>query len=142
MPDIEDLIQKAQQEGKFDDLPGKGKPLHLDENPFVNPEWQLAHHVLKNAGYSLPWIEKRKEIIQSLEIARMELTRSWDWYQSVEHTAQADVQWRQASIQFQEKMDRLNKKIFVYNLEVPSAAFQIAPLQYEHELESICNQSR
>jgi hypothetical protein len=33
MPNIEELTQRAIQEGKFSDLPGKGKPLRLDENP-------------------------------------------------------------------------------------------------------------
>jgi hypothetical protein len=28
--------------GKFDDLPGKGKPLRLDDNSMVGPEWRLT----------------------------------------------------------------------------------------------------
>ncbi len=31
MSDIDDPIKKAMQDGQFDDLPGKGKPLNLDE---------------------------------------------------------------------------------------------------------------
>ena len=62
MPNIEEHIRQAMQAGKFDDLPGKGKPLSLDENPLADPEWQLAFHMLKDAGFSLPWIESLKEI--------------------------------------------------------------------------------
>ncbi len=47
MPNIEDLIQRAIQEGKFSDLPGKGKPLRLDDNPHADPDWQLAYHLLE-----------------------------------------------------------------------------------------------
>ncbi len=69
MKDIDDAIQKAMQAGQFDDLPGKGKPLNLDENPFADPEWELAQHVLKSSGYTLPWIETRQQIERELEAA-------------------------------------------------------------------------
>ena len=47
MPDlsIEEIIRRAIQEGKFDDLPGKGEPLQLDDNPHEDPEWRAAHHI-------------------------------------------------------------------------------------------------
>ena len=62
MPNIEELIQRAIQEGKFSDLPGKGKPLRLDENPHADPDWQLAYHLLKENSFSLPWLELRQEL--------------------------------------------------------------------------------
>ena len=34
---IEQQIQQAQREGQFDDLPGQGRPLRLDES--VDPNW-------------------------------------------------------------------------------------------------------
>lgn len=36
MPNIEELIQKAIAEGKFDDLPGQGKPLNLEDDALVD----------------------------------------------------------------------------------------------------------
>jgi DnaJ family protein C protein 28 len=62
MIDSDDPIKNAMQAGQFDDLPGKGKPLNLDGNPFADPEWELAHHVLKSGGFTLPWIETRRQI--------------------------------------------------------------------------------
>ena len=32
---VEERIQKAQEEGVFDNLPGKGKPLQLDDDSCV-----------------------------------------------------------------------------------------------------------
>jgi hypothetical protein len=32
---IEDRIQRAQQEGAFDNLPGKGKPLDFEDDSFI-----------------------------------------------------------------------------------------------------------
>ena len=59
MNKAEDQIRRAMEEGKFDDLPGEGKPLRLENDPFEDPEWRMAHHVLRNGGFTLPWIEAK-----------------------------------------------------------------------------------
>ena len=79
MSDIEEHIRRAIEEGKFKDLPGQGKPLQLDENRYENPEWRLAHHLLRSSGFTLPWIERRKEIENELEAARAGLRRAVAW---------------------------------------------------------------
>lgn len=139
MPDIDDIIQKAQQEGKFDHLPGKGKPLRLDGDPFVEPEWRLAHHMLKSSGFTLPWIEKRKEILLALETARAELTRTWAWYEENPDQADAQITWQRALNLFSDRVERLNKQIIAINLEVPSIQFHLPAIQYEKEVEAICS---
>jgi hypothetical protein len=77
--DIEEHIRRAIESGKFDDLPGKGKPLNLDDDQWVDSDWRLAHHTLKSAGYTLPWIEMLKEIDLEIEAARLALRRAWEW---------------------------------------------------------------
>jgi len=72
---IEEIIQKAMQEGAFDNLPGKGQPLDLDDNPHLDPEWQLAYHLLKENGYAPEFIEKRQIIELELAKARAALAR-------------------------------------------------------------------
>lgn len=57
----ERAIREAQERGEFDNLPGAGRPLQAE--PWEG-EWDMAHHVLKQAGYTLPWIELGKEIEQ------------------------------------------------------------------------------
>ena len=74
MPNIEEQIRRAQEGGQFDDLPGKGKPLRLDENPHEDPEWRLAHQILRNGGFSLPWIEMWREIEAELTLASRRAT--------------------------------------------------------------------
>ena len=34
---VERKIREARKRGMFDELPGKGRPLDLKENPFLNP---------------------------------------------------------------------------------------------------------
>ena len=141
MSNIEDHIHQAMQEGKFDDLPGKGKPLNLDDNPLSDPEWRMAHHMLQSSGFTLPWIEKRQEIESGLEIARQELRRAWEWRgraaQGGIPPAQAEREWQRALERFQSRVVEINKKLFSYNLEVPSSQFQRLPVSFEHEVESL-----
>jgi hypothetical protein len=58
---VEERIKAAQQEGAFDNLPGKGKPLNLDEDSGVPEDLRLTFKVLKNANCLPPEIELRKE---------------------------------------------------------------------------------
>jgi len=34
----------------------------------VDSDWRLAYHLLKTAGYTLPWIETLKEIDADVEV--------------------------------------------------------------------------
>ena len=58
----EEKIAAAIERGEFDDLPGQGKPLELDDNSNVPEELRAAYRLLKNAGYLPPEMALRKEI--------------------------------------------------------------------------------
>ena len=142
MPNVEEHLRKAIDEGKFDNLPGKGKPLHLDEsNPHADPEWELAYKMLKDAGYSLPWIETIREIEKDIEAARAELRRACEWYQDALSNStpveSVSSDWERSQLLFKEKIDSLNKRIRAYNLEVPNPRFQRPILNFEHEVQQI-----
>jgi len=142
MPNIEELMRRAMAEGKFDDLPGKGKPLHLDQsNPHADPEWELTYKILKDSGYSLPWIETIREIEKDIEAARKYLKLAWELHQEAISGSQAGSyiagEWNRALISFKEKLTALNKRIRDCNLEVPNARFQRPVLNYEMEVGKI-----
>ena len=55
-------IQEAMQRGEFDNLPGVGKPLNLEEY-FATPEdLRLAFSILKNANCAPAEVELMKEV--------------------------------------------------------------------------------
>ena len=61
---VEKKIKEASEKGEFDNLPGKGKPLALDDDSGIPEDLRLAYKVLKNADCLPPEIELRKEIRQ------------------------------------------------------------------------------
>ncbi|TKJ31829.1 MAG: hypothetical protein CEE40_00440 [Chloroflexi bacterium B3_Chlor] len=135
-------IQEAQEHGLFDDLPGKGKPLHLSEYPFVKPGWRLAHGILKNAGFTLYWIELdrtiRTELAQCLELLEDQLAWANEVLSSRKpgHWIEVELDdvYRWTKARFSERAERLNKKIELFNLIVPLINLQQHKIQIAEEL--------
>jgi DnaJ family protein C protein 28 len=63
---VEKQIREAMERGEFENLPGAGKPLDLDENPFAPEDWRLAFKILKDHNVAPEWIEQGKVIRQEL----------------------------------------------------------------------------
>jgi hypothetical protein len=61
-------ILEAIREGAFDDLPGAGQPLELEDDSNVPEDLRVAYKILKNAGYVPKEVALRKEIIQTEDL--------------------------------------------------------------------------
>jgi hypothetical protein len=48
---VERRIAEAIERGEFQDLPGEGRPIELDDDRLVPEELRVAYRILKNAGY-------------------------------------------------------------------------------------------
>ncbi|NUM46775.1 MAG: DUF1992 domain-containing protein [Anaerolineales bacterium] len=124
---IDQQIEEARREGKFDNLPGKGKPLKFNDNPFQDPALDAAYTLLKDNDFTLPWIAEGKEIEEALAQARTALARSWALYQRDrvgEHAAWAKSEWGRAERAFREQIAALNQKILNYNVAIPNSRFE------------------
>jgi len=58
----EERIREAIEHGEFDDLPGRGKPLKLEDDSHLPADLRLAYKILKNANCLPPELELRREI--------------------------------------------------------------------------------
>ena len=65
---VEERIRQSMEKGEFDNLPGTGKPLDLDDFSFVPEELRMAYKILKNADCVPPEIELKKEILQAEDL--------------------------------------------------------------------------
>jgi DnaJ homolog subfamily C member 28 len=92
----EKTLREAIENGEFDDLPGRGEPIDLRENPFEDPDLRTVHRLLRNAGFAPAWIEERKDIDAELARAKTKLSesngpmrsvppRGSGWVQSLSH---------------------------------------------------------
>jgi DnaJ homologue, subfamily C, member 28, conserved domain len=65
---VEDRIRKAQYKGDFDNLPGAGKPLDLQDDQHIPADLRLAYKILKNGDCLPPEIELKKEILRTEDL--------------------------------------------------------------------------
>lgn len=96
---IDEAIRDCEQNGGFDKLEGKGKPIEI-------PTGDPLNSVLKNAGYLPPWLELQHEIRDDIRA----LLRRHD----PENETSA----------IQNELAAINKKIARYNTLVPTPVLQ------------------
>jgi hypothetical protein len=149
MPDhnspIDEIIHNAMRRGEFDDLPGAGKPLALDDEAHIPAELRLAHRILKQNDLAPDWILLGKEIEAEREAAlaaldaaarthagaRSDARRSAKSQQMLEA---AEVVWAAAREAFRAAYCKLNQKILRYNLKLPPGFPHKPSLNAEREL--------
>jgi hypothetical protein len=135
--DIEDQIQKAREEGKFDNLRGKGKPLtHLDTDPF--------EQLVKEQGFRPHFVELDQEIRAKTEIARQAVRRTYEWVMQARGSGSVDRryaqdEWHKALHIFEQRLAEINQLIKSFNLELPEALrhTQKFPLKRDEELQRL-----
>lgn len=57
---VEQAIREARERGDFDNLPGQGQRLTIEENREAG-DWEMAYLLLKNGDMSPPWMELNRE---------------------------------------------------------------------------------
>ena len=138
---IDEIIHKAMQEGAFDNLPGKGKPLNVEENPYLDSEWQLAYHLLKQNGFAPDFIERRQQIELELADARTSLARAWAWRQQ-QLAGGKEADWvenelRRAQKEFANWVNKINVWIREYNSTIPMQSMFKAPVNIDTEVKRL-----
>ena len=129
---IEEQIREAQERGEFDNLPGTGKPLALDDNSYAGDN-ALAYHLLKSNGFAPPEIELIKEIrderarIEARLAKLVERGKALRARRILPFTSEKrafDTAVKNAAADYERTLRELNRKILVFNLSTPAAMHQ------------------
>ena len=111
-------IREALESGAFDDLPGKGRPLDLSENPFEEPMAGTIRRILRDNGVTHPIIEARRAIEAELESIRAQYRRN----------GRAD--------ELATRVKALNREIKLFNLRSPLPNFHLRVIDLQAEIDS------
>ncbi len=109
---VDRQIREAQERGEFDRLPGAGRPLQIE--PWEG-EWALAHHVLRQAGETLPWIS----LGQDIEAAEASLARILDAASELRPGPSFRADRERLRGRYLEKAAELDKLLVEYAFSVP-----------------------
>jgi len=135
---IDEIIRHAMEQGAFENLRGKGQPLKLDENPYLDKEWQLAYHLLKQNGFAPDFVEKRQAIEMQLAAARQAVGRSWAWKAKVLENGKdsdwVETEWEKARSKFETRIAAINASIRNYNVTIPVPSLYKKPVVVGDEL--------
>lgn len=136
----EEAIEEAIRSGAFDNLPGRGRPLNLINNPYA-PGTELAYQLLKDNQYTLPWISERVSLLARIQDLRDEIASSWRWYRSeyqavVSHDRRLGLvqEWSAVVVAWEERIAALNKDVLTVNLKQPGDQLEILKLALDSEL--------
>lgn len=143
----EGKIQEAIEEGKFDNLPGKGKPLVFDDDPATPAHIRMANKVLKNAGALPEWLQIRKDILEEREeieklkarlvrdnqLKRARLAALPAYHVAVRQFAEWHARSRAEMLRH---LKSVNNSILKFCLIAPATAAPFAPYKIEPEMNA------
>ncbi len=129
---VEEQIREAEARGAFAQLPGFGKPLHLEENVYAG-ERAMSYNLLKSNGFAPPEVELVKEIrhertrieeklAQLVRRGRILRSRRIPPFSSTKRAFNYAVE--QAASEYEAILRELNRKILTLNLTAPLAMHQ------------------
>lgn len=137
---IDQKIREAMERGDFNNLKGAGKPQNLERDPNVPPDWELAFHVLKNAGYAPDWIETRKQVNGERE----KLFAPFKRFAANPIPNKKEREEKRAKVvaQFRHGAAELNRLIDTYNLKAPTPQVHLHRIRVEHEIEKFLAENK
>ncbi|KAH6798841.1 Tetratricopeptide repeat superfamily protein [Perilla frutescens var. frutescens] len=128
---VEQRVWHAMEEGQFENLSGKGKPLNLDTNPHADPAEDTLYRILNKNGCAPEWVERNKEIRNSIAGWRLALRRAW-----MSKDGCDDSKWLETSEALKLQLRDLNNKVTHYNLIVPFGR-QMFGCKWEREIDRV-----
>ncbi len=144
---VEQAIRDMIERGEFDDLPGAGKPLKLDEDETTPRHLRMAYKLLKDNDLEPEWIMAEREIDEKRTHLRNEVKRGWRAYRgAVADAERADDRerrdsveraWRQVEGTLQQAAEKFNKAVLNFNIKVPKAIGQKTYFDLQAEIDRL-----
>ena len=139
---VSQAIEEAMREGAFDNLPGKGKPQNLNENPNEPSDMAMANKILKNNDTTPLWIGDRKKLLEDIESLRGEMAQRWGWMRDDWAVPNADRErlarrWTDQIASWTGQIDKLNSRIRDLNLTLPIWRMEVLRIHLADELARI-----
>jgi DnaJ family protein C protein 28 len=96
------------EEGHFENLPGKGKPLNLNTNPHADPAEDTLYRILSQNGCAPEWVELNKEIRGMIANWRSAFTKA-----CANRSENYGSTWSDDSRILQERIRQINDKVLL-----------------------------
>jgi DnaJ family protein C protein 28 len=136
------------QGGEFDGLPGAGKPLNLDDDPYTPEHLRMAHKMLRDHNMPPEWILESKALDEAREALNRQIARVRSRRQTMldaaarsdapeQARAEADAAWAEQKTRVQAQIIAYNRRALSYNLKVPRGVAHKAILDTDRMLRTL-----
>lgn len=98
------------EEGEFENLPGKGKPLNLSTNPHADPAEDTLYRILSKNGCAPEWVELNKVIRSEISAFRVALKNAWRSKCNGDQS-----KWAESSENLKKQLRDINDKVISSN---------------------------
>lgn len=123
---IDEQIRDAMRKGEFDDLPGAGKPLKLDDDAHTPDSLRMAHKILRDNDLAPDWMVQGRE----LDAQRDKLVAD------AKRLARAKPGSAALAV-LQDAAKQYNRQVLSYNLKVPRGVVHKRHFDLEQELAKL-----
>jgi hypothetical protein len=131
-------IKEAMDNGEFDDLPGKGQPLNLDEDMSIPIHQRMVARVLKNARALPEWLQAEKDIARETEAAQTLRERGVANFQRAKTDERRGRIGARLRTEYKDRMDLVNTLILKYNQFAPQGYCRVfAPFAIAREMQAL-----
>lgn len=127
MASIDEHIQDALRKGQFENLPGTGKPLKLDNDAHVPEAMRMANKLMRDNDLLPEWVAQSKD----LDAEREKLLAN------TRRIAQRGVTGGTAFDGLREAAKKHNSRVLSYNLKVPQGVAHKRHFDLEQELRKL-----
>ncbi len=149
MPSLMDeILNNAMQKGEFDNLPGAGKPLNLNNDPNTPNDLRMAYKILKENDMAPDWMAAGKDIDAAREKLVGDLRAAVRRYRGSLNDAARSAQPEQGRLKVEaswnitleslrESTKSLNRMALSFNLKAPKGVAHKLMFDFERELKQI-----
>ena len=104
---------------------GLGKSIRMErDSPILDDVQEKLNNMMGNAGFAPEWISLDKEIRQSIENVKKQLSTCWSKCGPHPMTLERKKEWEQELEELSQTVKTINKKITSLNLIVPTLSAQ------------------
>jgi DnaJ homolog subfamily C member 28 len=126
---IDNKVRESIGDGDISHLPGAGKPLNLGDDPYTPNDMRVAFKIMKDYNIAPDWVMVGKILEQTEEKLRKQIEIRATRYQHqranglrkgfILEEIKIENSWKIYIEEFTDHINRYNKEVLLYNLNVP-----------------------
>lgn len=145
---IDEILKDAMNRGDFDNLPGSGKPLKIEDDANTPQNLRIAHKLLKENDLVPDWIAQGKAIDADYDRLGRDLRSALRKYRGELNDAarsatpagdreRAEKRHQAVLADLRARAKKLNGQILSYNLKIPRVMAQKRLFDFDRELAAV-----